>query len=338
MSVVERYKQRSASKKSDGIPLSPIETNIYQPSSIESSSLLDRSVQADEVTPVTQLSFAGDPINSISGESFTTPGAPEGSTALMTQDMLGGQVALAEQTEARSLRVPTRIRGTGKKSAGTMLAPKITGKRTLTHAVMIALTFLVVVGVLATVLPLTSDGQAQGGNSLIKALMHWIPGKGENTAQISSQIATATAVTRDGFDAGNQTFAGVVNSNGSANASDAGSLNRFFYGQCTYWANMRYHQLTGRWVPWLGNAYEWAYQASAYGWVVSSTPHVPSIMVFQPYVQGAGAFGHVAIVESINGNDITTSNWNAAGGGWATTSYLINHPGPGVSFVSYPGA
>jgi surface antigen len=339
MSVLERYKKRSVYKKSEAGPLSPIETNIYQPfPPLEPSRPFDSSAQADAATPVPQLSFTDDPTSSISGDRLATSVAPEASTALIAQAIPNDQVALPVQTDAKPLREPTRIRGTGKKSSGTMFAPKVRGKRTLTHAAMIALAFLVILGVLALLVPPASDGRAQGGNRLIDTLMHWTQGKGGNTALIASQIATATAVTQDGFDpGGGQTYPGVISSNGSSSASDAGNLNRFFYGQCTYWANMRYHQLTGHWVPWLGNAAQWSYQAAAYGWVVSSTPHVPSIMVLQPYVQGAGAYGHVAIVESINGNDITTSNWNV-GGAWATTTYVINHPGPGVSFVSFPGA
>jgi surface antigen len=337
MSVLERYKHRSAYKQSEDISLSPIQEDISQPSPIEQSSLYDGSAQADEVLPVPQLSFEDDATSSIASEGLATSVAPEASPALIPQDIPNRQVALPAQTGAKTLRQPTLIQSTGKKSSGTMFAPKVSGKRTVTHAAMIAVTFVVVFSVLAAVLPLASEGRAQGVGSWINAVINWSQGKNGNTALIASQIATATAVTQDGYDAGNQTYAGVTSSNGSPNASDAGNLNRFFYGQCTYWANMRYHQLTGHWVPWLGNANAWSYQAAAYGWVVSSTPHVPSIMVLQPYVQGAGYYGHVAVVESVNGNDVTTSNWNA-GGAWATTTYIVNHPGPGVSFVWFPGA
>jgi surface antigen len=336
MSVLERYKHRSAYKQSEDVSLSPVQENISQPSPIEQSSLYGGSAQADEVLPVPQLSFDDDPKSPIVGEGLATSVAPESSSALIPQDIPNNQVALPTQTSAEPLRLPTLIQGTGKKSSGTMFAPKVSGKRTVTHAVMIAVTFVVVFSVLAAVLPLTSDGHAQGVGSWINAVINWSQGKNGNTALIASQIATATAVTQDGYDAGNQTFAGVT-SNGSPNAPDAGNLNRFFYGQCTYWANMRYHQLTGHWVSWLGNASAWPSQAAAYGWVVSTTPHIPSIMAFAPYVQGAGYYGHVAIAESMNGNAITTSNWNA-GGAWATTTYLTNYPGPGVYFIYYPGS
>ena len=63
---------------------------------------------------------------------------------------------------------------------------------------------------------------------------------------------------------------------------------------------MRYEELTGHFVPWLGNADEWACQAAAYGWVTSTVPNPngPSIIVLAPGVQGAGSYGHVAVVET----------------------------------------
>jgi surface antigen len=117
-----------------------------------------------------------------------------------------------------------------------------------------------------------------------------------------------------------------------------GDLNRFAYGQCTYWANLRYHELTGYWVPWQGDAYQWVAGAEQYGWIVSSQPHVPSIIVLQPGVQGASSYGHVAVVERINPDgSVYTSNYNwYANGGWNRLSYATFYPGPGVAFVWHP--
>ena len=170
---------------------------------------------------------------------------------------------------------------------------------------------------------------------------HTISVHRNDTALIEGLAATATAVTVDGYDpGGGHTYADVLTIPKAISipAADYGSLNHFFYGQCTYWANMRYHQETGHWIPWLGNAYQWAYQAPAYGWTLSATPnpHGLSIMVFSPYAEGAGAYGHVAVVESINNDgSVTTSNWNW-GGAWATLTYRTFYPGPGVSFIWYP--
>jgi surface antigen len=163
---------------------------------------------------------------------------------------------------------------------------------------------------------------------------------------IAQQAATATVVTQDGYDPGAAVYAGVPTappsmggSTGGAPISTGGGLDRFFYGQCTYWANMRYHAITGHYVTWLGNADEWAVGAANAGWVVSSTPHIHSIIVLQPYVEEAGGYGHVAVVESIpRPGVVSTSNWNWAGY-WGTTTYVnFTYPMSGVSFIWFPGA
>jgi surface antigen len=105
---------------------------------------------------------------------------------------------------------------------------------------------------------------------------------------------------------------------------------------------MRYQQLTGHYVPWLGNAYQWAYQAPAYGWVISPTPNPngPSIIVIGPGTQGAGWYGHVAVVETgvaDASNGVLTSNWNW-NGHWASQDWVRFYPGPGIHFVWYPNS
>ncbi len=146
-------------------------------------------------------------------------------------------------------------------------------------------------------------------------------------------MATATASTQDVV---NPTSSSSNSGSPSPSPIVGGTLNHFALGECTYWADLRYHQLTGYWVPWTGNAYQWAAGAAASGWVVSSTPKVPSIIVLQPGVQGAYGVGHVAVVERINSDgSVYTSNMNnySNGGGWDIVSYATYYPGPGVSFV-----
>ncbi|GCE11409.1 hypothetical protein KTT_12680 [Tengunoibacter tsumagoiensis] len=251
--------------------------------------------------------------------------------------------ALPATPTTTSLRTPVVIRGSSKKSSGTMLPPRPQGKRLFLHSTVTILLVLLVVGALFAVLPI-GPGHASG-LSLLNLPISMVPAKNTNNALIGAQIATATAVTQDGYDpGGGLTYAGVnsapTTSQGSLSASDIGSLNRFFYGQCTYWANMRYHQLTGHWVPWLGNAAEWKWGAINNGWVVSNTPNPngPSIIVLQPYIQGAGYYGHVAVVESgTTATTVSTSNWNWAGY-WGRESWVDFSVGSGVSFVWYPGA
>src|SRR5947209_13826819 len=110
------------------------------------------------------------------------------------------------------------------------------------------------------------------------------------------------------------------------------TYNVFPYGQCTWWANQRYFQLHGVFVPWrtMANAWQWKYRAYQFHWRVSTRPTVGSIMVLQPWTEGAYGFGHVAVVERVlrNGHVIASSmNWGARP--WRVT-YWRFAPGRGV--------
>ncbi|HTI15665.1 MAG TPA: LysM peptidoglycan-binding domain-containing protein [Dictyobacter sp.] len=114
-----------------------------------------------------------------------------------------------------------------------------------------------------------------------------------------------------------------------------GTANLFPAGQCTWWANQRYFQLHGVFVPWTtnSNAYQWVARANDFHWVVSSTPTKGSIMVLQPFVDGASSLGHVGVVESVSGNHVIASSLN-----WGTNPTQVTDfqfaIGSGVSFVS----
>jgi surface antigen len=178
------------------------------------------------------------------------------------------------------------------------------------------------------------DNGAKGGFNIFSPFTNLSKSTSNNTGLVLQQAATATAVTQDGFDqGGGQTFAGLPTIPPDAGA---GGLGRFFYGQCTWWANYRYHQMSNIWVPWLGNAWQWRYGAANYGWVVSATPKVGAIVVLQPGVQGAGYYGHVAIVEQVNPDgSVNTSNFNWLGN-WGRETSVTFHPGYGISFVWHP--
>ncbi|GHO51864.1 CHAP domain-containing protein [Ktedonobacter robiniae] len=113
-------------------------------------------------------------------------------------------------------------------------------------------------------------------------------------------------------------------------------------GHDTYWANRRYHQLTGYWIAWHGDANQWVSGAQAAGWQVSQTPHFPSIIVLMPFVQGAGEHGHVGVVETLgttsSSTTIHTSNmdWYINGGGLNLLSYADFTVGTGVYFIWHP--
>jgi surface antigen len=112
-----------------------------------------------------------------------------------------------------------------------------------------------------------------------------------------------------------------------------GQSNNYPEGQCTQYADERYHQLTGYYVPWNGNANEWSIMALAYGWTVSSKPIVPSIICLQGGVQGADpTYGHVGIVESVQGQTVVTTDLDW-GPNYSQVSTVNFTTGPGVTFI-----
>ena len=261
------------------------------------------------------------------------PGTPAplsepGSTrALLLQSQPAVTRALTDmisQPGIGSSRQPLVIRGDSQKKKGLPRPPQ--GRRHVISIAGLLLLLVIMGGSMLAVSPLGHDGRFSSLNPLT-----WSPNLFNNPGNTSYSLvvqATATAVYHqrtDGFDpnAGNGPIV-------------TGSPHPWPVGVCTYWANLRYHQLTGNWVTWTGNAYQWAQGARLAGWNVSSQPHVPSIIVLGAGVQGASGFGHVAVVESINANGSAhTSNMNfyANGGGFDKVSYYDFSPGNGVTFV-----
>lgn len=238
-----------------------------------------------------------------------------------------GTLSFPPTSTTTSLRHPIVIRGTLQKKHHVMHPPK--GHKWVISIAAIALMLFISLGTAFAASPLNGgSGHLPNAVQFVSSLVH----SNNNNPSLIAQQATAAASVQqqDGFDPG--LGVGIIPQPG------AGGLNRFAFGNCTYWANMRYHALTGYWVPWLGNAYQWAYGAAASGWIVSSTPHVPSIIVLPPGEEGAGGFGHVAVVEGIgsNGAVITTNmNWYA-NGGFDIVSNWTFYPAPGVVFVWHP--
>jgi surface antigen len=233
-----------------------------------------------------------------------------------------------------SQRLPVVIKSDLKRRPAPAAPPprrRRTLRRLLTHVIGVFLLLLVTGLTLLSVTPLGRDigvtfNPLQSGSNLLTRNQN--PPLNGLVAQ-----ATATAVFHrqtDGFDP-NATGGQIV-------GNGLGSLN-WPIGQCTYWANSRYHTLTGRWVPWNGNADQWVAGARSAGWSVSQTPHVPSIIVLMPGVQGASSYGHVAVVEHIVAGASPTTvytsnmNWYANGGGWDKISYVNFTVGGGVYFV-----
>lgn len=85
---------------------------------------------------------------------------------------------------------------------------------------------------------------------------------------------------------------------GSENRSSGASSDWYDYGYCTWYVAGR--RPVGQW----NDASAWKYQAQADGWTVSAQPIVGAI-AWQP--------GHVAYVESVNGDSVTVSEMNYKG-------------------------
>lgn len=229
-------------------------------------------------------------------------------------------------SENTSQRIPVVIKGELKKPLAPSPLPPLIHKKRRQRSSLIGIALLLLISLMA-LLSATPLGREIGfsfqqGSSLVS--------DPQNTLNTLVAQATATAIyhqKNDGYD--------PFYTSGQVISKGLSTLN-WPVGECTYWANLRYHQITGNWVAWSGNADQWVDGARKAGWNVSTTPHAPSIIVLMPGTQGAShAYGHVAVVESVSGDVAHTSNmnWYANGGGFDRTSDVDFHSGPGVYFV-----
>ncbi len=103
-------------------------------------------------------------------------------------------------------------------------------------------------------------------------------------------------------------------------------VNYYSGGQCTYYAFERRQQLGKPVGSNWGNAHNWANAARSQGYSVTNSPSVGAIMVFSQGQGGASSYyGHVAIVESVNGDgSINISEWNWTHGPWNKTVRTIS--------------
>nr|WP_068129859.1 LysM peptidoglycan-binding domain-containing protein [Nosocomiicoccus ampullae] len=121
----------------------------------------------------------------------------------------------------------------------------------------------------------------------------------------------------------------VNSSNRFANAS-----NNYAWGWCTWHVFEKRAQIGSKIGGTWGNANDWLASASSLGYTINNTPSVGAIAHSYPGTNGAGSYGHVAFVESINGDgSITISEM-----GWNGTVGVVSYrtiPASQVSTFNY---
>lgn len=91
--------------------------------------------------------------------------------------------------------------------------------------------------------------------------------------------------------------------------------------QCTWYAWGRYRELCGEKLPSWGNAGNWFDKAKSAGYPIGTTPKPGAIACWTPAARH-NDWGHVAVVESVNGNQITVSQYNESFSGAFNTRQI----------------
>lgn len=108
----------------------------------------------------------------------------------------------------------------------------------------------------------------------------------------------------------NGQITGTFSSTANLSNASASVGNRYASGYCTWYAYERRAQLGRPIGSFWGNASTWAINAQAAGFTVNKTPATGAIM---QNGGGYAGYGHVAIVETINGDSFTVSEMNYVG-------------------------
>ena len=140
-------------------------------------------------------------------------------------------------------------------------------------------------------------------------------------SEIAARQAAAAVAARPAAATKPQAFSpgsGTVNGGGSCG-------NHFSYGYCTWYVANR------RCIPWFGNAWEWYGNAQAYGYPVGHEARVGAVAVWDQRMSG---YGHVAYVESVQGNGFTVSEMNYNAWGQVNSRFVpYSNPGPLTGFI-----
>lgn len=148
-------------------------------------------------------------------------------------------------------------------------------------------------------------------------------GRQGSTDSGSSNGGSSGGGSSNGGSSGGGSSSGGSSSDQGASNGDVG--NAYPWGQCTYWAYVRRHEMGISTPSYLGNGGEWWANASKYGLRADHTPQVGAAISFLPGQLGAdGTYGHVAVVESVSGSTITISEMNAKGLGVVSYRTVYN--------------
>ena len=118
---------------------------------------------------------------------------------------------------------------------------------------------------------------------------------------------------------------GVIATQVPSSNYNAKAGNAYAWGNCTWYVYNRRSDIGSFW----GNASSWAISARAAGYRVDSTPTVGAIAQWNSGAAGSSYWGHVGIVESINGDGtitITDMNHNGGLGKITTRTIPISNP------------
>jgi surface antigen len=112
-------------------------------------------------------------------------------------------------------------------------------------------------------------------------------------------------------------------------------------GQCTWGAAQKWFEASGSHPAFRGDALAWRDSAIAAGWTVVDEAQDRSIVVFQPGIAGASAYGHVAWVDSVSQRadgrwiHVTEMNNSQLGGVGIFNDRDIKDV-PGMSYILLP--
>ncbi|MDD6461979.1 MAG: CHAP domain-containing protein [Bifidobacteriaceae bacterium] len=147
----------------------------------------------------------------------------------------------------------------------------------------------------------------------------------QGTTKPASNAGTSTR-TNTNTNTNNNSSSSSSSSNSSGQGTHNGdSGNAYAAGNCTWWAYERRRQMGIGTPSYLGNGGQWYLTAPSYGLRVDHTPQVGAALSFLPGQAGADAtYGHVAVVESVNGSTVVISEMNARGLGVVSSRTLTN--------------